>query len=73
MSANLKKVHNDLNKFYKSKNVNDLEELKKHLDLAKNAIGMSLDSADVKLNQQRWVPYMPPHFCRPELHYDYTH
>ena len=55
MSANMKKVHTELNKFYKSKNFNDPEELKKHLDLAKNAIGTSLDSAEVKLNQQRYA------------------
>ena len=60
MSANMKKVHNELNKFYKSKNITDPEELKKHLDLATNAIGTSLDSDDVKLNQQRYVPWLPP-------------
>ena len=56
----MKKVHNELNKFYKSKNINDPEELKKHLDLAKNAIGTSLDSADVKLNQQRYLSCLLP-------------
>ena len=56
MSANLKKAHNELNKFYKSKNYNDVEELKKHLDIAKNAIGSALDSSEAKLNQQRSVP-----------------
>ena len=57
MSANLKKAHNELNKFYKSKNYNDIEELKKYLDIAKNAIGSALDSSETKLNQQRSVPY----------------
>ena len=53
MSANLNKVNTELNKFYESKNYNDPEELKKHLDLAKNANGSALDSNETKLNHQR--------------------